>query len=223
MNPLFKKAVAFLPELVARLTIRRDSGPIDSVDSVCSFVSTRAAFIAQKSLYGYLKARMGTRYPSMFEDDAMIASIDIAKINIYLACLSDLSVYAAIRSLQDVAADDKAYHDMALRCLKRGLADNAEQARNIEAFSVSDSLADFEKRLAFVDWYSDLPVRHLFTASPAALYKWAPIAPNLKREDKEIVENSIKFAWRDVRAQFEKRIDSSRVAADLSSFRPSGN
>lgn len=223
MNPLLKKVVAFLPELVARLTIRRDSGPIDSVDGVCSFVSTRAAFIAQKSLYGYLKARMGTRYPSMFEDDVLIASIDIAKINIYVACLSDLSVYAAIRSLQDEAVDDKVYRDLALRCLKRGLADNAEQARNIEAFSVSDSLADFEKRLAFVDWYSDLPVRHLFTASPAALYKWAPIAPNLKREDKEIVENSIKFAWRDVRAQFEKRIDSSRVAGDLSSFRPSGN
>ncbi|WP_422368477.1 hypothetical protein [Pelagibius sp.] len=223
MNPLLKKVVAFLPELVARLTIRRDSGPIDSVDGVCSFVSTRAAFIAQKSLYGYLKARMGTRYPSMFEDDVLIASIDIAKINIYVACLSDLSVYAAIRSLQAEAVDDKVYRDLALRCLKRGLADNAEQARNIEAFSVSDSLADFEKRLAFVDWYSDLPVRHLFTASPAALYKWAPIAPNLKREDKEIVENSIKFAWRDVRAQFEKRIDSSRVAGDLSSFRPSGN
>lgn len=80
--PFLVRAKAFLPEFLARLTVRRDSGPIDTVESLCRFVSTRAAFVAQKTLYGYLKTRMGTRYPRMFEDDVLIASIDVAKMHV---------------------------------------------------------------------------------------------------------------------------------------------
>ncbi|NIA69957.1 hypothetical protein HBA54_15240 [Pelagibius litoralis] len=220
---LLKMALNFVPDFVARLTVRRDSGPLDSLDSVCSFVSTRSAFVAQKTLYGYVKTRMGTRYPSMFENDVLISSVNIAKMNIFAACLSDLAIYAATRTLRDASPDGAVYRDLALRCFKRGLSDNEEQVLSTNAFSPSEALAAFEQRLAFQDWYGGLPAPELFTASPAALFKWAPIAPELKRQDKEIVENSIRFTWRDVRAQFEKRIDAAGVATDLNSFRLSRN
>lgn len=218
MISLLTKALAFLPDFVARLTIRRDSGPIDSLESLCAFVSTRSAFVAQKTLYGYLKARMGTRYPSMFENDVIISSVNIAKLNVFAACLSDLAIYAAWRSLRDASFGAPDYRDLALRCFKRGLDDNHEQILGIEAFSLTDALTDFERRLALHDWDSARAAPELFTASPAALFKWAPIAPELKRDDQEIVENSIKFTWRDIRAQFEKRIDGAGIAADLNRF-----
>src|SRR3546814_5537699 len=89
MNRLLAKAKVLLPEFLGRLTARRDSGPLDSVAALRRFVSTRAAFMAQKTLYGYLKTRMGTRYPRLFEDDVLIASVDLAKLHIYAACLAD--------------------------------------------------------------------------------------------------------------------------------------
>ena len=54
------------------------------------------------------------------------------------------------------------------------------------------------------------------TRSPRALLRWAPIEDKLKKFDGEIVENSVKFSWRDIREQFQKRIDGAAVCADWS-------
>jgi len=210
-----RQAWDVLPEFIARLTVRRDSGPIDGIDAMCRFVSTRSAFVAQKTLYGYLKTRMGSRYPRMFEDDVIIASIDIAKMHVFAACLSDLSIYAVSCALRD-APDESAHNPLAEQCFDAGLADNEEQALRVQAFSITEAKADFLRRLAFLDWHSGSTGAAHFTASPRALFEWAPIAPELKRSDQEIVENSIRFAWRDVRAQFEKRIDGDAIVAALS-------
>jgi len=47
------------------------------------------------------------------------------------------------------------------------------------------------------------------------LIEWAPIAEHLKNMDREIAENSVKFAWADIRRSFEKRLDADAVAEDL--------
>jgi hypothetical protein len=219
LQPLFERAKALVPEFLARLTVRRESGPIDSVDSLCGFVSTRAAFVAQKTLYGYLKTRMGTRYPHVFEDDVYVASIDIAKMQVYAACLSDLAIFAVSRVLQGTPPatplpDVETCRALALHCFERGLADNAEQTGAVAAFSPEEALAAFRRRLAFWDWAGGPQGRAIFTESPAALVRWAPIAQSLKKHDAEIVENSIKFTWRDVRRALDKRVDGAAVLAE---------
>ena len=205
----------FVPQFLARLTVRRDSGPIDSIEALCTFVSTRSAFVAQKTLYGYLKTRMGTRYPSMFEDDVFVSSIDVAKMHIFAACLSDLSVFAVSQALHD-QADAAAHADLAEVCFNSGLADNEEQARSVDAFSMAEAKAEFSRRLAFLDWFGLPPGPDIFSASPAALVRWSPIAPELKKFDREIVENSIRFTWKEIRSQLTKRIDGPSIAGDLS-------
>jgi hypothetical protein len=205
-----------LPEFLGRLTVRRDSGPIDSVAALSRFVSTRAAFMAQKTLYGYLKTRMGTRYPSMFEDDAFIVSIDIAKLQVYAACLADLALFAACCTGRGApeGLPPEACRALALGCFRQGLADNAAAAAGVAAFSPAEVQADFERRLAFWDWDDGPQGADIFRESPAALVRWAPIAPELKQHDQEIVENSLKFKWREVRRDLDRRLDAAAVAAE---------
>lgn len=222
MNWSLARIRDFLPEFFARLTVRRDSGPIDTIEGLCRFVSTRSAFVAQKTLYGYLKTRMGTRYPSMFEDEVFVASIDIAKMHVFAACLSDMSVYAVSRTLSD-DRDEAACALLAEICFDAGLADNEDQADRVAAFSIAEAKSVFTRRLAFLDWQALSPGPALFTASPAALVQWSPIAPELKKQDTEIIENSIRFTWREMRQQFERRIDGPAIAAELSSLPPAGN
>lgn len=218
MSQLLRKARALLPEILGRLTVRRESGPVDTVEALSRFVSTRAAFMAQKTLYGYLKTRMGTRYPSMFEDDAFVASIDVAKLQVYVACLADLALFAAWRTRQGAAQplEAEACRALALGCFRRGLADNAAPGAAVAAFSPAGAEADFERRLAFWDWDGGPEGADIFSESPAALVRWAPIAPELKQFDQEIVENSIKFKWREVRGDLDRRLDASAVAAEAS-------
>ena len=221
MSVFLDKARSLLPEFVARLTVRRDSGPIDSVAELTRFVSTRAAFTAQKTLYGYLKTRMGTRYPSMFEDEVFVASIDIAKMQVFAACLADLAIFAVWQTRRDAPRPPEAAvcKALALCCFQRGLADNAEQATGVQDFSAEAAQAGFERRLALWDWARGPQGPDIFTESPPALVRWAPIAPELKKFDREIVENSIRFKWREVRADLVRRLDAAAVAAEAAEGR----
>ena len=180
------------------------------------FISTRSSFVAQKTLYGYLKARMGTRYPSMFEDDVFVQSINIAKSHIYAACLSDLTIYALAQAWSDNRMDEAGYRKAALDCYAAALSDNAEELA--PEFDVNDSIALFTARLGRTDWKDGALGRANFSASPQALVKWAPIADDHKKYDVDIVDNSISFAWSEVRQDFLKRLD--REALQRETGRP---
>ena len=73
---------------------RNRSTRIADEDGLRRFLETRASHVTQISLYGYLRTRAGVRYPELFANDDFVRSIDIAKWYIWLACLSDLAVYA---------------------------------------------------------------------------------------------------------------------------------
>jgi len=193
--------------------LKTRSEPLDTVDAFENFVSARSAFVAQKKLYGYLKTRMGTRYPSMFEDDQFIASINIATAHIYAACLSDMTIFA----VADVGAEGRLSREqkdiLARRCHEHGLRDNAKQLAQTGADQ--EWRAAFAARIEALHWENIAAGGDVFATSPAALVEWAPIAPQLKAYDREIVENSLKFAWIEIRRDYRKLVDRDAIAADF--------
>ena len=88
---------------------------IDTPAALQAFLGARSSHVAQTALYGYLKARAGTRFPELFEHPTYLESINIAKWQVWLACLSDLSVYAggllAARAPGDAARVDRGGRD----------------------------------------------------------------------------------------------------------------
>ena len=67
---------------------------MEGTENLIEFVHSRAAYVAQTSLYGYLKTRMGRQYVDIFKDEFFAPSLNKAKWELYFACLSDLTVYA---------------------------------------------------------------------------------------------------------------------------------
>ena len=67
---------------------------INSTEELQVFIQERSAHVTQTTLYGYIKTRIGSRYAMMFEDKKFSESINIAKWNIYVSCLSDCTAYA---------------------------------------------------------------------------------------------------------------------------------
>jgi hypothetical protein len=64
----------------------------------------------------------------------------------------------------------------------------------------------FDKRLKSMNWdryYTNLP----FNPSALSLYKWAPIADELKTLDRKIVLNSVILKWDVVKKEFSERIN----------------
>ena len=212
MNAPQNTAGGFWRKVAALFGLGGETGPVDSAAALETFVATRSAFVAQKTLYGYVKTRMGTRYVAMFEDKAMIASLNIAKMHVFAACLSDLSIYAVATAAYGYAIPNDLSAALARRCYAAGLRGNSADAP--AEFSTQECAAEFDRRLSETDWQHGARQPDNFTESPAALVRWAPIADKLKKFDSEVIENSVKFSWRDVREQFNKRLDAAAVAAD---------
>ena len=169
---------------------------ISSKGDLQNFVQERSAHVTQTTLYGYLKTRIGTRYQLMLDDEKYSGSINIAKWNIYLAALSDLTLYVfsyliTKKNLKQNDAEE-VFINIISNELKNGL--------NEKLFS--NAKKEFIIRLNATDlskFYLDDP----FKNSGLALYNWSPIADELKILDKEIVLNSIMLKWNLVKNDFK--------------------
>jgi hypothetical protein len=189
--------------------------PVTDIDGLRRFLDTRASFIAQTSLYGYLRTRAGMKYPGLFDDDAFVVSINIAKWHMWLACLSDLSVYAGGLVAQRTGTPQREVAAIMASLLEsildeRGVPGEADAEFPAHAIRV-------RRRIAGVRWHEIPDDEGCFTDSPAALVRYAPIVEEMKRLDAGIVRNSVRFHWQEIRRDLRQHLDAAAVVRSVSS------
>jgi hypothetical protein len=183
--------------------------PIDSAESLARFLDKRASFVAQTSLYGYLRTRAGMRYPDLFDDDPFVESINIAKWHLWLDCVSDLAVYAGSRLAQHAPRELPRVARMMLATLDHVLAQAGTPAEAGSEFATH--AARVRNRVVRTDWLAVGPHEAAFTESPTGLVRWAPVKDELKELDEEIVRNSVRFRWQEVRSEFARHLDAQAL------------
>ena len=165
------------------------------------FIQTKSAWVTQVTLYGYLKTRMGTRYVLHFENDKFMKSVDSAKWNIYAVALQDLTFFTF--SYLNANFNYQEYNNKAKEVFFNILDD--EISNNMPLNIIDEAKTIFEERLKNINWniyHDDLP----FNSSALSLYKWAPIADELKKLDRKIVLNSVILKWDIVKKEFKERV-----------------
>ena len=133
---------------------RFDRRQIASIDRLVEFNQMRAAYVAQTSLYGYLKTRMGSKYVQLFQDDTFSASIDTAKWPVYASCLADLTVFSCALVHRDGDLDRDAAAGLAVHCFRHavertfppGIADRLTHAASIRPYE--EKIVKLRKELA---------------------------------------------------------------------------
>jgi len=70
----------------------------------------------------------------------------------------------------------------------------------------------FEARTRDIAWSEPVDPFQVFVESPRSLTRWAPIADDLKKRDREIAENSVSFAWIEVRKEFHDLLQLPKQA-----------
>ncbi len=173
---------------------------LKNLDDLENFIQTKSAWVSQVTLYSYLKTRMGTRYVLHFDNDEFMKSVNQAKWNIYAVALQDLSffVFSYLKvnfNFQDVYKAKKIFFNI--------LDDETNNYMPPEI--IKEAKKNFEERFLKINWdkyYNDLP----FNLSALSLYKWAPIAEELKTYDRKIVLNSVILKWDVIKKEFKERI-----------------
>lgn len=188
---------------------RRRGEPIRDRASLRYFLQTRASYVAQISLYGYLRTRAGMLYPQLFDDDEYVRSINIAKWHIWLACLSDLSVYAGGLLLRDSHASTSEVGALMEQLVATVLDDTGVPAEADGEFSAHAERV--RMRLKLCDWERVTDDATPFSESPPALIRWAPVVDSFKEVDEAIVKNSIRFRWQGIRRELRRSLDAAAV------------
>jgi len=173
---------------------------ISNIDDLESFIQSKSAWVTQVTLYGYLKTRMGTRYVLHFENDKFMGSVNLAKWNIYAVALQDLTFFTfSYLKVNFNFQDIKKAKEIFLKIL------DDETTNSMPLDIIEEAKKNFDERFNNLDWdkyHNDLP----FNPSALSLYKWAPIAEDLKILDKKIVLNSMILKWDIVKKEFKERI-----------------
>jgi hypothetical protein len=173
---------------------------IKNLDELEHFIQTKSAWVTQVTLYSYLKTRMGTRYVLHFDNDVFMSSLNIAKWNIYSVALQDLTFF--IFSYLKVNLNYQNI-DQAKEIFNKILDDEISNKMPLDI--IEEAKKDFDERLNKINWdthFNDLP----FNPSALSLYKWAPIAEELKILDRKIVLNSVILKWDVVKKEFKERV-----------------
>ena len=174
---------------------------IKNLDDLEEFIQAKSAWVTQVTLYGYLKTRMGTRYVLHFENDEFMSSVNLAKWNIYSVALQDLTffTFSYLKANYHYNETNNA-QEVFLKIL------DDEISNNMPLDIIEKAKKNFNERIQNLNWesyYNDLP----FNPSALSLYKWAPIAEDLKTLDRKIVLNSVILKWDIVKKEFKERIN----------------
>lgn len=204
IKDLIEKASALWATILKYPIFRRRTFPIESLDSVTDFAITRAAFVAQKTMLGYVKTRMGIAYPEMFRDDLMNTSLKLSIMHHYSACLGDLTIFVFRVLSAKYNLSNETCEKEALKTFHHGLTQNLDP--EVELFNIDSACDAFRIRITRITWRDSFNAFILFKESPSSLTRWAPIAEEFKIRDKEIAQNSVSFAWIDVRKDFLNRL-----------------
>ena len=176
---------------------------IKNLDHLEEFIQTKSAWVTQVTLYNYLKTRMGTRYVLHFENDVFMGSVNLAKWNIYSVSLQDLTFFTFSYlnvnfNFQDISKAKEIFNKI--------LDDEISNKMPLDI--IETARKSFDERLEKINWdeyYQDLP----FNPSALSLYKWAPIAEELKTLDRQIVLNSMILKWDIIKKEFVSLIPVS--------------
>ena len=173
---------------------------IKDIKDLKEFIQKKSAWVSQVTLYSYLKTRMGTKYVLHFDNEELLGSINEAKWNIYVVALQDLTFFCfsylnVFFNYLEVENSKKIYENIL----------NDEVSNGMPKDIIEEGKKKFEERLQKINWkshYNSLP----FNDSALSLYKWAPIADELKTLDRKIVLNSMILKWDNIQEEFIKLI-----------------
>ncbi len=179
----------------------RPKKPLTQQSELVEFIHRNASFVSQVTLLTYIKARAGTQYPKLFENTEYLQSIEIARSHLYTSCVADLAFYVINEHcLNDIKRKP-------MRFILSNLVDEVFSFAKLDenVFKEYDEMKkQCEEHLKSLE--GDAINHKLFKISSDTFFRWAPMAEEFKKEDEEIMRNSIHFRWIEVRREIRDRI-----------------
>jgi hypothetical protein len=188
--------------------------PVNDASTLADFIDAHSAFVVQKGIYEYSRARAGHYAKVLFKEQPFIDALDRSRWSAYpigLAMVGEL-VEGVLRPLAGSARNQQLE---ALSALVLSVFDRYPIPASLDANTWIEARSELARRMQLVGLHP--PKRAFEIADPfaKAYFKLLPINEELRRSEFPTIHSYLRVTLCNVHAEFTKRADAPAVVASL--------
>lgn len=189
--------------------------PIATIGALEAFMDSRSAFMAQKCVIEYCRARSGVLSMKLFKEPAFLDALHHSRWTTYGLAYCDIAemIEGVLRPHSSGSPNQLA--EGLARIGERTFASHGLPAGAPDDFWAG-AVARLERRLALAQLHAPRPVRDIPKTEIEAVLASLPIHPSLRGQDFELLQNHLRINLVRIYEDFLARADRQRLGAELS-------
>lgn len=187
--------------------------PISDAKALADFIDANAAFVAQKGIYEYSRARAGHYAKVLFGEAGFQHAVEVSRWRAYplgLAMVTEL-----VEGVLAPQAADRGEHIEALRALTLSIFDRYPVPVAIGGPAWDDLRADLAQRLSRIALHPPKPAMDIPEPLAEAYFDLMPIHEKLRGRDFVTTRNYLRVTLCNIHDELTKRVNVSAIAGAL--------
>jgi hypothetical protein len=190
----------------------RKKPPIDTRETLVDFLDSHSAYLIQKNIFDYARARSGPYFSQIIKEDAFKRSVEVARWTGYPTGLAALAEIA--RGIL--------FHDAERKPLNDAVSSAALTA--FDRYPVPEALGEevwkkaretLIERLALIDSHPPKFAKDVILPYAQVLYDSQPIHEELRRNDFEMIQAQLRINLVTMHDEFASRVKKEALLSDL--------
>lgn len=188
--------------------------PIADVGELADFIDEQSAFVSQKGIYEYSRARAGHYAKVLFREPEFIEAVDRARWRAYplgLAMVTEL-VEGVLRTQ---AGDDRLRQLGALRSLSLSVFDRYPVPATLSEADWRAERGELARRLEHIGLHAPKFAKDIPAPFAKDYFDLMPIHKKLKMNEAPTIHNYLRVTMCNIHEELSKRVDAVAVSEQL--------
>ncbi|MCW5682423.1 MAG: hypothetical protein KF794_01250 [Xanthobacteraceae bacterium] len=190
----------------------RRKPPIDTREKLIDFLDSRAAFLIQKNIFDYARARSGPYFSYIIKEKAFQESVEVSRWTGYPTGLA--AVAEIVRGVLFNDADRKPLND-AISSAALAAFDKYPVPKMLGAETWKKARETLIERLANIDTHPPKFAKDVILPYAQILYDSQPIHEELRKRDFEMIQAQLRINLVNMHDEFESRARKAELLSDL--------
>jgi hypothetical protein len=187
-----------------RLLGRKPRPRVADIEELAAFLDAQTTYVAQRTVLEYCRARTGLNWEMLVRERTFLDSFEACRWQAYVELLAEVAELALILLRRRSPADPQAFLPGLAQATRDALLRHPVPR---ERASWDEASSAIEQHLALSLLAAPRAVHLAGCSSADAIFDHLPIHPDLRREDREMFRNSVRFALCRVFGEATSRLD----------------
>jgi hypothetical protein len=203
----------FAPLLaLRRLFLGHRQATVATEDELADFLAAQTAYVSQRTVLEYCRARTGLNWDKLLQEEPFVQSFEVCRWDAYATLLPEIAELVLIRLRRQGMLAPQAYLPGLIEAARAALLRHPVPAHRS---SWAEAAAEIERHLALILLAEPRPVHLMGFKASDVIFDILPIHADLRREDREMFRNSLRFALCRAFEETTRRLDVPALEASL--------